>query len=99
VIVDPIPCKYGIPTAFSPNDDGINDFFKVRSSCPLVDFELKIINRWGQEVFATTDQENGWDGTMNGRKCPPDVFAYCVILRCPNKEEKETILGDVSLVR
>ncbi len=94
-----LPCIVGVPNAFSPNGDLENDSFRVRSSCPLDYFELKILNRWGQEVYHTKDQEAGWDGTMNGKRLPPDVFAYCVIYSCPNEHEKKTLLGDVTLFR
>ena len=99
VPIDPIPCRYDVPSAFSPNNDKLNDSFKVRSSCPLADFEMKNINRWGQEVFSTIEQEDGWDGSIEGRNLPPDVYAFCVVLRCPNKDVKETIVGDVTLLR
>ncbi|MDH3245623.1 MAG: gliding motility-associated C-terminal domain-containing protein, partial [Saprospiraceae bacterium] len=94
-----LPCIVGVPNAFSPNGNGQNETFRVRSSCPLDYFELKILNRWGQEVYRTKDQEAGWDGTMNGKRLSPDVFAYCVIYSCPNEHEKKTLLGDVTLFR
>ncbi|MDX5427984.1 MAG: gliding motility-associated C-terminal domain-containing protein, partial [Bacteroidota bacterium] len=39
-------------------------------------FELKIINRWGQEVFSTTDPTERWDGTASGEKAPMGVYVY-----------------------
>ena len=60
---------------------------------------MKIIDRWGKELFVTTDQEAGWDGTVNGSQCPPDAFAYCIIYRCANETERRTEIGHVSLLR
>ncbi|MEX1188820.1 MAG: PKD domain-containing protein, partial [Bacteroidia bacterium] len=50
-----------IPNSFSPNDDGTNDFFRPYGE-GLSSFEIKIWNRWGQQIYASFDIENGWDG-------------------------------------
>jgi len=51
-----------IPNAFSPNDDGLNDEFKVITNAILDGFQMQIFNRWGQLIFETTDQYKGWNG-------------------------------------
>jgi gliding motility-associated-like protein len=64
-----------IPNAFTPNGDGLNDFFIIRS--PYVDqFALRIYNRWGQEVFATNDINIGWDGTFAGKEQEVGTYLY-----------------------
>ncbi|MEP6794508.1 MAG: gliding motility-associated C-terminal domain-containing protein [Saprospiraceae bacterium] len=72
-----------LPTAFTPNGDGVNDVLFVRSNF-ISTMELHIYNRWGQEVFKTTNQALGWDGTFKGERLSPDVFGYYMNITCPN---------------
>lgn len=64
-----------VPNAFSPNDDKVNDILYVRGKC-LETLKFQIFNRWGQLVFETTDQNQGWDGTFNGELMNTGVFVY-----------------------
>lgn len=65
-----------IISAFSPNGDGINDEFKPFTSTCLLQYELAIFNRWGQKVFSTTNVNKGWNGLLNGKPLPIDVYYY-----------------------
>ena len=63
-----------LPNAFTPNGDGLNDIFK---SIPvgIKQFNyLKIFNRWGQQIFSTTNYNKGWDGMWQGQKQNNGVF-------------------------
>lgn len=65
-----------VPTAFTPNGDGLNDFAKV---IPVGIRELRfftIFNRWGEAVFTTTDPSKGWDGRKSGAEQPNAVFVW-----------------------
>lgn len=62
-----------IPTAFSPNNDGINDRYVVQGY-HLREFEITIVNRWGVRVYYSTNTEEGWDGTVDGKRAPVDVY-------------------------
>jgi gliding motility-associated-like protein len=65
-----------VPTAFTPNGDGLNDILKL---IPIGIKELKyfnIYNRWGQLVFSTTDPSKGWDGTIAGQQQGTFVFVW-----------------------
>src|SRR5690606_13376374 len=57
-------CKLYVPTAFTPNGDGKNDYFDVKASCieDLVSYRVQIFDRWGQKVFESTDINISWDG-------------------------------------
>ena len=70
-----------IPNIFSPNGDGINDYFQVKAQT-LKTFHGKILNRYGRVVFEWTDWENedaGWDGRLNGStKATPGVYFYII---------------------
>jgi gliding motility-associated-like protein len=86
-----------LPNAFSPNGDGNNDVLYVRSNF-IDELELIIYNRWGQEVFRTTDINIGWDGTFRGTLLPPDSYAYYLRALCVNTVEYRK-KGNVSLLR
>ena len=62
-----------IPNVFSPNGDGINDFFEIEALKP--NSPLTILNRWGNVVFTTTNYQNNWDGTdQNGATLTEGVY-------------------------
>src|SRR5690606_25210461 len=54
-----------VPSGFSPNGDGVNDIVYVRGFS-IKEMDFKIFNRWGELVFESYNQENGWDGTYKG---------------------------------
>jgi gliding motility-associated-like protein len=65
------------PTAFTPNNDGLNDTFGPVGNLPVVSFRLVIFDRWGIALFDTTDPVMGWDGrTGNGQPAPPGPYPY-----------------------
>ena len=69
-----------IPDAFSPNDDGINDFFVVAG---IKDHQSKltIFNRWGKEIFHAVDYQNDWNGkTKDGKDLPEDTYFYILTI-------------------
>ncbi|MBO4875524.1 MAG: gliding motility-associated C-terminal domain-containing protein [Bacteroidales bacterium] len=83
--VDPIcvdkESSLEVPNIFSPNGDGINDYFQVKAES-LDTFHGKILNRYGRVVYEWTDWENedaGWDGRLNGStKATPGVYYYII---------------------
>ncbi|GIV27463.1 MAG: hypothetical protein KatS3mg027_1277 [Bacteroidia bacterium] len=86
-----------IPSAFSPNGDGLNDVLYVRGRC-LKNFTLQIFNRWGELVFETSDKNVGWDGTQNGQPLNTGVFVYK--LEGTTYDDKQYIQkGNISLIR
>jgi gliding motility-associated-like protein len=86
------------PDVFSPNGDGINDSFNV-SIVGHDSFELFIYDRWGNQLFSTTDTEEGWDGTYpNGKEVPQDVYMYKVFMSNPGTGEKME-KGRVSIIK
>ncbi len=86
-----------IPNAFSPNNDNNNDYFKIEG--PLYDvFEMHIFNRFGEEVFESTNQLFGWNGKIKNSDAETGVYAYYVKVKCPNGmiESKK---GNLTLIR
>jgi gliding motility-associated-like protein len=63
-----------VPDAFSPNSDGINDKVFVRGS--IKEFSFSVFNRWGEMVFRTQNQSQGWDGYFRGKELDAGVFVY-----------------------
>jgi gliding motility-associated-like protein len=76
-----IPCNSGgleklMPNAFSPNNDGINDKYCIPPNVCILNFDLKIYDRWGEKVFETTTMTECWDGTYKGEPLNTGVYAY-----------------------
>ena len=86
-----------VPKGFTPNDDGLNDILYVRGNA-IAEMNFVVYNRWGEKVFESTDKDMGWDGKVNGKKLPPDVFGYYLSIKCV---KGETFLkqGNVTLIR
>lgn len=86
-----------LPSAFTPNNDGVNDILYVRSNF-IDEMEILIYDRWGEEVFSSTDQNVGWDGTYKGKPVAPDVYAYTLRVLCINQAEY-SVRRNVSLLK
>ncbi|MEN9699540.1 MAG: hypothetical protein RLZZ301_738 [Bacteroidota bacterium] len=70
-----------IPSILSPKAAASeNQKLCVYGNC-IVTMDLRIYNRWGQEVFTSTDPQQCWDGTFKGELLPPDVFAYKLVIQ------------------
>jgi gliding motility-associated-like protein len=74
------PCKVTglIPTAFSPNGDGLNDCYGIKGWAYTSSFQLSIYNRWGQLVFKTTDINSCWDGKLQGKDQGTGAYVYFI---------------------
>jgi gliding motility-associated-like protein len=86
-----------IPNAFTPNADKLNEVFKpvVRGAHSIT---FSVFNRWGEEIFNTTDPAGGWDGTFKGVACKEDVYVYKIRVITMSGEAKE-YTGQVTLFR
>ncbi|PSL34616.1 T9SS type B sorting domain-containing protein [Chitinophaga ginsengisoli] len=71
-------CAVYIPTAFSPNRDGMNDVFKVKVNDAVTAFRLAVYGRWGNLVFETNDPEIGWDGAQKGMYLPAGSYVWAL---------------------
>ena len=88
-----------IPDAFTPNKDGLNDLFGVTISCPVTNFSLQIYNRWGQQVFATTNTNARWNGMFNADIAPIGTYYYYLKYNTSSKPDIITQKGSVHLIR
>lgn len=90
-----------LPNAFTPNGDDLNDVLKVETLSPELYQEgmlLMIYDRWGEEVFRTTDIFASWDGTFRGDQLPPDAYGFYLRVICPGGEELIQS-GNVTILR
>ncbi len=78
---------YLVPSAFTPNNDGKNDCFGVKSWGYVTDFRIAIYNRYGEKVFTADNINNCWDGKISGIPQPAGTYVYEIAAK--------TICGDV----
>ncbi len=98
-VIDPAQRKeLLIPNAFSPNNDGQNDYFKIPNITDEKLIDFKVFNRWGTILFRTTDPKQGWDGTIKGQLQPVGVYGYVIRIGYPDGYV-ETYKGTVTLIR
>jgi gliding motility-associated-like protein len=72
-----IALDISLPNAFTPDGNGVNDYFKALGpSDGIEDFTLLIYNRWGQRIWEAKNFADKWDGTLNGQKLPSGVYAW-----------------------
>ena len=89
--------KLYIPNAFTPNDDGKNDFFEVFGD-DFTEFQLVLLNRWGQKVFETNSTSRTWDGVTDGVPQPGGVYSGVVRYRTKKGFFKERFF-QITLIR
>ena len=89
--------RFFIPNTFTPNMDALNDVF-TGLGMGFVKYEMRIFDRWGEEIFYTDDIHRGWPGTYHDTNCPIGVYAYRVDLETP-AQLKYTYIGNVNLLR
>lgn len=75
-----VPVSFMVPNAFTPNDDGLNDYFvPVYEGVELTKYLMMIYDRAGRLVFKSTNPTVGWDGRdLNGQLCPQGVYTYYI---------------------
>lgn len=89
-----------VPDAFTPNQDGINDTLVLLMQAKPISFSLKIYNRWGNLVFASTDPAQQWDGIYGGIACAADTYAWVVAYQTGTQIKREHVQsGQVHLLR
>jgi gliding motility-associated-like protein len=67
-----------VPNAFTPNGDGRNDCFGVKSWGGATIDEFSVFNRWGERVFTTNNATACWDGRFRGQQMPGGTYVYVV---------------------
>jgi gliding motility-associated-like protein len=92
-----------IPTAFTPNGDGLNDYFEF-DLLGATNINISIYNRWGQRVYYNPSQPNGitnsggWDGKVDGKPAPDDTYVYRMSVTYWNQVTKD-FSGTVTIMK
>ena len=95
------PSDVFIPSAFTPNADGVNDTFRVYN-LNSVYYQFTIYNRWGERVFISNDPFKGWDGTYKGTPASEGIYNWTLVYRLNTSEgipPQKIISGNVALLR
>ena len=92
-----------IPNTFSPNNDGVNDWFFPRGTGLFAIQSMRIFNRWGEMVFQKVnlfpnDQFAGWNGKYNGKTLNADVYTYVIEIVCENSQIL-SYKGNITLIQ
>ncbi|WP_375447445.1 gliding motility-associated C-terminal domain-containing protein [uncultured Fibrella sp.] len=99
-VIDLCEPRLFVPNAFSPNGDGTNDKFGTLNAY-TTDLELRIYNRWGEVIFASTPETPEWDGTYRGEPAQTMVYPYVITYRSQYFPERPSVVkrGSVLLLR
>jgi gliding motility-associated-like protein len=91
-------CNIIMPTAFTPNADGLNDIFKVKYPFPVKEFHLMVYNRWGNKVFEANKINEGWDGSYKGEPSIQGSYVWVISFVDVNNKPAQ-LKGIVTLLR
>lgn len=92
-------CGLALPTAFSPNNDAVNNTFGLLGRAYLIDF--KLFNRWGEVIFRTKNVTDRWDASYRSEEAPIGVYPYTLEYQCPVGGGLKVFrkVGEITLVR
>lgn len=98
VTINVFDCELFVPTAFTPNGDGLNDEFLVHAPMEISNFEMLIFDKMSRSLFQTKEINYGWDGTSQGKPLPPGTYFYVITYR-DALNEKHVMKGQLVLIR
>lgn len=90
-----------IPSAFSPNNDQINDVFKptYELQSQLHFYEMLIFNRWGERIFQSSEIDFGWDGRHQNEFVKSGLYNFIIYYQQNSKSQQHKIIGTISVLR
>ena len=93
--------EFWAPNAFTPNKDGINDYFRFDGMEYVTEFTFTIFDRTGRVVYEGSHPEDKWDGTFNGQECPWGVYGWVAnyVSDYKNIHKEGTRKGEITLIR
>ncbi len=98
VFIEPISLY--IPNTFTPDEDEHNTVFNPITDFEILEWELRIYNRWGELIFESFDSKIGWDGHFGEILCQDGLYAYDLRYRsCEEEQKKIEIAGHINLMR
>ncbi len=96
------PELIGVPNAFSPNGDGINDVLEIYLSSSMRSegiISFRVFDRWGAQLFESDNANLGWDGTYQGKMMDIGVYMYFIEYPCPVDGSIQIKRGNVTIIR
>jgi gliding motility-associated-like protein len=100
ISIEDCKCDVFVPNAFSPNYDGLNDFFKPVVKCLAADFQFSVFDKYGQTIFESKDYSgNGWNGNVKAEPAAVGAYVWLMQYRNPNTKKMITQKGTVYLLR
>jgi len=100
-LVDYCPTTIFLPSAFSPNGDGVNETFYARGTY-VDEYQILIFNRWGELIYESSNFNESWDGTYGSQKVQEDVYVWKVLYTVHEPsgiDSKQEIIGKVVVLR
>jgi gliding motility-associated-like protein len=98
-----LECRYNLPNIFTPNGDSFNDYFRPIYNFSVEEVNMKIFDRWGKEVFETTDPDINWDGKdkTTNQPCSDGTYFYvCDLFEIKlSGTVKRNLHGSVTILR
>ncbi len=89
-----------VPNAFTPNGDGVNDYFEIFGNKSVWNYlDIKIFDRWGEKVFESNDLYFQWDGTYRGVLQQPGIYVYILDVGYIDGHNTGTLKGSITLIR
>ena len=85
-----------IPNTFTPNGDNYNDTWIIDNMHLYPNAEVRIFNKWGNELYTTIGEYIPWDGKVNGVDLPSEVYYFIILL---NNESSEKYTGVITIIR
>lgn len=95
-------CLTYLPNAFTPNQDGLNDFIELSSDCQIISLETRVIDRWGNLISLSSDPGVLWDGKHNNNEASPGVYIVLVnyqLLSDSGGLQEGSLVQDVVLLK
>lgn len=81
-----------VPSAFSPNNDGLNDKWRIEAMVAVPNGKLTVYNRYGTIIFETTGNNKEWDGSYKGKALPTGSYVYMIDLKNGRPIKKGTVM-------
>ena len=92
--------NFYVPNAFTPDNDGINDYFyPLGEGVSAANYKMYIFDRWGTQLFESDDMNTAWDGTFQGNKLKQEVYVWKIENENSITGERNEYIGHVVLVR
>lgn len=92
-------CIVSVPSTFTPNNDGLNDQFRILGTSLISELSFKIFNRYGELIFKTEDKNQSWNGFAKGVPSIPGVYVYLIEYKEIGGADKKYLKGTVMLIR